>query len=86
MDEMRLRVIMKDNEGERLEFKSGMIKRSEITDYAVGIGNEGGGWLVLGVTDRKPRRIAGIPDPGAEELQKISDAVLDGAVFGSAGV
>lgn len=79
MNEQRLLRLMQDDEGERLEFKSGMIKRSEITDYAVGIGNEGGGWLILGVTDRKPRRIASIPDPGVDELQKISDAVLDGA-------
>lgn len=55
MDEHRLRTLMLDDEGERLEFKSGMIGRSEITDYAVGIGNEGGGWLILGVTNRKPR-------------------------------
>ena len=61
---------MRDDEGERLEFKQPLLSRKEIGKYAVGIGNEGGGWLVMGVTDKKPREIAGIGEPKPPDFSR----------------
>lgn len=79
LTEAKLRRLMRDDEGMNLEYKEGLLSRKEISEYAVGIGNEGGGWLVMGVTDKKPRRIVGIKEPAFDELQKIGDAVLNSA-------
>lgn len=68
---------MADDEREHLEFKEGLLSRKEIGEYAVGIGNEGGGWLVMGVTNKKPRRIKGTKKLDATDVQKIRDGVLD---------
>ncbi|NJL28080.1 MAG: hypothetical protein HC897_09360 [Thermoanaerobaculia bacterium] len=51
MTEDRLRQLITQDEAEALEFKQSLISRKDIAEYAVGIGNSGGGWLVLGVTD-----------------------------------
>ncbi|MCP4662531.1 MAG: hypothetical protein GY856_44615 [bacterium] len=77
MNEARLRHLMQADEGEHLEFKRALISRKDIGEYAVGIGNQGGGWLIMGVTDALPRQIAGIPEPSAADLQRIRDAVID---------
>ena len=78
LDEVELRRLMTEpTEGEHLEFKRALLGRKEIGEYAVGIGNEGGGWLILGVSDRRPRKIVGIELPDASELQRIRDAVFD---------
>ena len=49
------------SEGERLEFKE--VKNhadfEELVNYCVAIANEGGGRIVLGVTDKLPRRVVG---------------------------
>ena len=70
---------MHDEEGLNLEFKRGLLSRKEIAEYAVGIGNEGGGWLVMGVTDRRPRSIVGVDRQGPAQLQRIRDSVMDSA-------
>lgn len=48
-------------ESENLEFKEAknQIDSSRLCEYCVAIGNEGGGHLVLGVTDRIPRVVVG---------------------------
>lgn len=48
-------------EHERLEFKEAkqQFDTSKLLRYCVALANEGGGELVLGVTDRQPRRIVG---------------------------
>ncbi len=58
-----------DSEDEHLEFKAA--RRSfdsrKLTDYCVALANEGGGKLILGVTDERPRRVVGTkayPDLG----------------------
>ena len=79
MGEAEFRRLLPRREVEGLEFKGELLQRKEITDYAVGIGNAGGGWLILGVTNKPPRRITGIPEPSPEDLQKIRDSVLDAA-------
>lgn len=77
MTENSLRQLMAHDEAETLEFKQSLLSRKDIAEYAVGIGNSGGGWLIMGVTDAKPRRIVGIPEPSVADLQRIRDAVLD---------
>jgi len=59
-------------EGSRLEFKEA--KRNyqfdKLADYCVALANEGGGKIILGVTDKRPRRIVGtsaFPEPGRTE-------------------
>ena len=83
MDEAQLRRLMGDDEGEGLEFKSALLSRKEIAEYAVGIGNEGGGWLVMGISDRRPRPIVGIEEQSAADLQKVRDSVMDAAGIAS---
>lgn len=68
---------MAEPEDGQLEFKRTVLGRKEIGEYAVGIGNTGGGWLFFGITDRRPRRIVGADLPADGELQRIRDSVLD---------
>jgi len=79
MDEAQLHQLLTADETEGLEFKKALPSRKEVAEYAVGIGNEGGGWLVMGVTDRRPRRIVGIEEQSAADLQKLRDSVMDAA-------
>ena len=79
VDEPTLRRWMARDEGRHLEFKESLLSRKELGEYAVGIGNEGGGWLFMGVTDARPRQIVGVKRPSVEELQRIRDSVLDAA-------
>jgi len=52
---------MKETEGENLEFKSarGGFHFEELTKYGVALANEGGGNIILGVTDERPRQVCG---------------------------
>ena len=45
----------------RLEFKEAKVQYDyrKMCQYCVAIANEGGGFLVLGITDRPPRRVVG---------------------------
>lgn len=45
IDEGRIRDLMVQDEGECLEFKESLPSRKVLGEYAVGIGNEGGGWF-----------------------------------------
>ncbi len=59
-------------EGERIEFKKAANRFGfdELVQYCVALANEGGGMMVLGVTDLRPRRVAGttaFPEPGRTE-------------------
>jgi ATP-dependent DNA helicase RecG len=59
-------------EGARLEFKtaSNNYHFEELVDYSVALANEGGGAIILGVTDRRPRQIVGtaaFAEPGRTE-------------------
>jgi Putative DNA-binding domain len=75
--ESQLRALMQNEEGQHLEFKQSLRDWKEIGEYAVGIGNEGGGWLLMGITNSKPRRIVGIRTPTTDELQQIKRSVWD---------
>lgn len=52
MTDAQLRELLSRAEGEAVEFKPNLLSRREIAEYAVGIGNAGGGWLIMGVSDR----------------------------------
>ena len=49
------------SENEHVEFKEakGGFHFDKLVDYCVALGNEGGGYIVLGVTDKLPRKIVG---------------------------
>lgn len=49
------------DENEHLEFKEAKraFEFESLVQYAVALANEGGGKIILGVTDRRPRRIVG---------------------------
>lgn len=57
----KLKQWMEDNENEHLEFKEARSKFDfeELVKYCVAIANEGGGIIVLGVTNDHPRRVVG---------------------------
>ncbi len=59
-------------EGRRLEFKSaaGGFHFEDLVKYCVALGNEGGGTMLLGVSDTRPRQVLGTPafaEPGRTE-------------------
>jgi ATP-dependent DNA helicase RecG len=57
----QLRSLMKAKEAEHLEFKEAKERYDfeKLVRYCVALANEGGGKIVLGVTDKKPRRVVG---------------------------
>lgn len=79
MTELELRRLLIEPEGEAIEFKQGLLSRREIAEYAVGIGNAGGGWLLMGVTDTPPRKIMPLAIPAKKELDKMRESVADSA-------
>jgi len=74
-----LRHLLAAGECEGVEFKPALLRRREITEYAVGIGNAGGGLLVMGVSDRPPRIPTGQPRPTEQEISGIRSSVADSA-------
>ena len=56
-----LEALIQDEEGERLEFKAAKnhFDFDELEKYCVALANEGGGKIILGVTDKPPRQIVG---------------------------
>ncbi len=61
-----------ETEGQRLEFKEAKQRYDfeKLLKYCVALANEGGGTMVLGVTDKRPRRIVGtqaFEEPGRTE-------------------
>ena len=66
-------------EAEGIEFKPALLGRKEIAEYAVGIGNAGGGHLIMGVTNKPPRQIQPVSPPSADDIQQIRRSVYDSA-------
>lgn len=63
---------LSDPEGTSLEFKEARNRYDfeKLVDYCVALANEGGGKIILGVSDRRPRRIVGtaaFAEPGRTE-------------------
>jgi ATP-dependent DNA helicase RecG len=74
-----LQRLMAGEENEGVEFKPSRLSRTEIARYAVGIGNSGGGYLIMGVTNRPPRRVEHLPPLSSEDIQQIRRSVYDSA-------
>ena len=63
---------LEEPEGERLEFKEARrgFPFDTLVDYCVALANAGGGRILLGVTDARPRRVVGseeFTEPGRTE-------------------
>ncbi|MBP7776376.1 MAG: putative DNA binding domain-containing protein [Acidobacteria bacterium] len=68
----QLRAWMEAPEGTNLEFKEAKsnFHFEKLVEYCVALANEGGGAIVFGVTDRRPRRVVGsqaFAEPGRTE-------------------
>jgi len=82
-DIAQLRQWLSEPEGARLEFKEakGSFEFDRLVNYCVALANEGGGKIILGVTDRRPRTILGtaaFAEPGRAEAglhQRLSHRV-----------
>jgi ATP-dependent DNA helicase RecG len=71
-------------ETERLEFKEAkqQFDTNKLLEYCVALGNEGGGYLVLGVTDTPPRRVVGSQAFGSViALNKIKARIVEKLKF-----
>lgn len=79
MTEVELRRLLARRESEAIECKPALLSRREMAEYAVGIGNAGGGWLIMGVSDRIPRRVHPVNVPSDDELARIRESVADSA-------
>lgn len=79
LDEASLLAMISAEEDEQLEFKRTILSMKDISEYAVALGNEGGGWLIMGVTNSKPRTIVSVPEQPRDELLKVQSAVFDSA-------
>jgi ATP-dependent DNA helicase RecG len=55
----QLQAWMNEKEAERLEFKEAKLRYDfeELVKYCVALANEGGGKIILGVTDKRPRKV-----------------------------
>ena len=56
-----LQTWMNDQEGEQLEFKEAKTSFhfEKLVKYCIALANEGGGKMILGVTDKLPRKVVG---------------------------
>lgn len=79
MTEEELLDLLASCESERIECKPKLLSRREIAEYAVGIGNAGGGLLIMGVSNKVPRSIVPIDLPPADEIARIQESVADSA-------
>jgi len=72
MNDAEFQALLDSPEGTRVEFKlaSGGFEFDNLAKYSVALANEGGGAIVLGVTDKRPRRVIGtraFKEPGRTE-------------------
>jgi ATP-dependent DNA helicase RecG len=72
-----LRAWMADAEDEHLEFKEakGGFHFEELVKYCCAMANEGGGRVILGVTDKRPRRVIG--SRAFEDFQRTKLGLLE---------
>lgn len=67
-------------EYERLEFKEAknQFDNTKLMKYCVALANEGGGYLIFGVTDKRPRQVVGSQAfPTPEALNKIKAQIVE---------
>ncbi len=72
-----IRVLLDKNEDEHIEFKKAesSFDFDKLVDYSIALANEHGGSIVLGITDRKPRRIVGT-SAYLDDLAKIKERLI----------
>lgn len=70
--------LLDEPENERLEFKSARssIDSDTVIDYCIALANEGGGKLILGVSDSRPRKIVG-SQAYADGMNKIKERLVN---------
>lgn len=75
------RLLTVPREHERLEFKkaSQQIDMEDLYRYCVALGNEGGGNLLLGITDKAPRKVVGTS--ACPNLDKVKSQIFDKLKF-----
>jgi ATP-dependent DNA helicase RecG len=73
----QLHAWMQADEDRNLEFKEakGGYHFEELVRYCVALANEGGGRIILGVTDRKPRRVVG--SEAFDNLPRTEQGIVD---------
>ena len=73
----QLRVWLSARENEHLEFKEarGGFHFEKLAKYCAALANEGGGSIVLGVTDRRPRRVVG--SAAFENLERTKAGLVE---------
>ncbi|MEH2415111.1 ATP-binding protein [Nostoc sp.] len=74
------RWLLVPTETERLEFKEAkqQFDSTKLLKYCVGLANEGGGYIVLGVTDKPPRQVVGsLAWATAEALNSIKAKIVN---------
>lgn len=72
---IELQPLLQERESEHLEFKEAKqnFDFQKLLTYCVALANEGGGMLVLGVSDKKPRAVVGTK--AFEDLQKTRESL-----------
>jgi ATP-dependent DNA helicase RecG len=65
------------SEDEHLEFKEGKNRYDfeELVKYCAALANEGGGKIILGITDKKPRRVVG--SRAFSKLERTKAGLID---------
>lgn len=78
-----LQGLLKAKEDEHLEFKEAKNSYDfeELVKYCAALANEGGGKMVLGVTDRHPRQVVGTA--AFESLERTKAGLIEKLVCGS---
>ncbi len=73
----KLRIWMGSVEAERLEFKEAKnnFDFEKLVQYCIALANEGGGVLVLGVSDKRPRKVVG--SRAFEDLERTKGQLVD---------
>lgn len=69
--------ILQKNEDEHIEFKraESSFDTDELIEYSIALANERGGMLILGVTDKKPRKVVGTR-AYMDDLAKIKEQLI----------
>ena len=73
----KLREWMENRENEHLEFKEAKnsYEFEELVKYCVALANGDGGWMILGVTNKPPRRVAG--SRAFENLERTKSGLIE---------
>lgn len=69
--------LLEAKEGENIEFKKAEnnFEFDELTKYSCAIANQGGGYVVLGITDKRPRQIVG--SHAFEQPERTRNGLMD---------